>query len=337
MKASRSLIITTIASPNKALRAYAGECSRHGVDLIIAGDRKSPRDFSLTGADFWSLERQMESGFNVAAAIPENHYARKNTGYLAAMEKGNESILETDDDNLPYPSFWESPEKELGGRLITDRGWINVYRFFTEGEIWPRGYPLEHLGSEKLYRSEKPTLHNCTIQQGLADENPDVDAVYRLTRQLPLNFRKDLVFVLGRGSWCPFNSQNTVWFREAFPLMYLPSFCSFRMTDIWRSFVAQRIAWEYDWKIAFRSPTVYQERNVHDLMKDFRDEVPGYLHNSEIATALESLKLSPDPAKIHRNLTICYEKMADMGLVDRGELTILEKWGQDLKNLGIIP
>ena len=47
------------------------------------------------------------------------------------------------------------------------------------------------------------------------------------------------------------------------------------MTDIWRSFVAQRIAWTNNWSVLFDEPTVWQERNEHDLMRDFRDEVPG--------------------------------------------------------------
>ena len=54
-----------------------------------------------------------------------------------------------------------------------------------------------------------------------------------------------------------------------YPLLYLPAYCSFRMTDIWRSFVAQRIAWENGWRLLFHGPTMEQERNVHDLMKDF--------------------------------------------------------------------
>ncbi|MCK4748959.1 MAG: DUF288 domain-containing protein, partial [Bacteroidales bacterium] len=164
-------------------------------------------------------------------------------------------------------------------------------------------------------------------------DNPDVDALYRLTRGLPLKFQKDLSFVLGNESWCPFNSQNTVWFREAFPLLYLPSKCSFRMTDIWRSFVAQRIAWEYGWKIAFYSPTVYQERNEHNLLKDFEDEVPGYLNNAAIAKVLESLHLSGSPEYIYDNLIKCYQSMIGMGLIGGEEMNILKAWIHDLRQI----
>ncbi|MGD1699535.1 STELLO glycosyltransferase family protein [Dapis sp. BLCC M229] len=58
------------------------------------------------------------------------------------------------------------------------------------------------------------------------------------------------------------------------------------MTYIWRSFVAQRICWENGWRVLFYSPTVYQERNFYNLMRDFEDEVSGYLNNDKIAKSL---------------------------------------------------
>lgn len=333
MSSSRSLIITTISPPNKALSHYADECQHRDVDFIVVGDRKSPPDFSLPGSDFWSIERQKDSGFLTAGAIPENHYARKNIGYLASIEKGHEIILETDDDNIPYKHFWNSSENEIRGHIVRDIGWINIYRLFTNDMIWPRGFPLEHLGNAKDYAVGPDEKHFCPIQQGLADDNPDVDALYRLTRKLPIAFEKDLTFVLARGSWCPFNSQNTVWFKNAFPLLYLPSKCSFRMTDIWRSFVAQRISWEYGWEIAFYSPTVYQERNEHNLLRDLEDEVPGYLHNAEIGKALESLDLSDRTENIFDNLSRCYEALIGMNLVGGEEMDILKLWNKDLQRL----
>jgi hypothetical protein len=82
-----------------------------------------------------------------------------------------------------------------------------------------------------------------------------------------------------RNSWCPFNSQSTWFFKKAFPLMYLPCSCKHsECTDIWRSFIGQRCLWEIGEGVTFHSPSeVYQDRNEHDLLKDFEDEIPGYL------------------------------------------------------------
>jgi len=63
---------------------------------------------------------------------------------------------------------------------------------------------------------------------------------------------------------------------EAFPLIYLPCHVSFRMTDIWRSSSRRQLCGR---KAIDSVPQRYvvQERNEHNLMKDFRDEVDGYL------------------------------------------------------------
>jgi hypothetical protein len=147
---------------------------------------------------------------------------------------------------------------------------------------------------------------------------------------LPQSFRRDRRVAFAEGSWCPFNSQNTTWWSDAFPLLYLPAYCSFRMTDIWRSFVAQRVAWEQGWSVLFHEPTVRQERNEHNLMRDFRDEVPGYLHNDSIREALAALKLAPGVERLGENLLTCYECLVEMSLVGREELPLLSAWLEDL-------
>lgn len=106
--------------------------------------------------------------------------------------------------------------------------------------------------------------------------------------------------------WCPFNSQTTWWFPAACPLMYLPSFCTFRMTGIWRSFVAQRCLWAMGSALTFHQAEVIQQRNVHNLLKDFEDEVPGYLRNESICEILENVKLKPGREAVGGNLLRCY-------------------------------
>jgi hypothetical protein len=176
---------------------------------------------------------------------------------------------------------------------------------------------------------------DCPVQQGLADIDPDVDAIYRLVLPLPQRFRTDRALALAANTWCPFNSQNTAWWRDAAPLLYLPAYCSFRMTDIWRSFIAQRIAWENGWHLLFHGPTMEQERNVHDLMKDFRDEVPGYLNNHTIGDLLGALALQPGTAHLAGNLRACYRCLVDAGILDERELPLLDAWLTDLGRLGL--
>lgn len=334
MKTNVSLVVTSIAKPNRILRVLAEGCRDNDYQFTVIGDEASPPDFHLDGCRFYGLEEQYEMEFKLARLCPTKHYARKNLGYLIAIRNGASLIIETDDDNLPSEEFWRERERHQATPVLADGGWINVYRYFSEANIWPRGFPLDHLTAQTpSFASLSVQDIDCPIQQGLADENPDVDAIYRLVLPLPQSFRKDRRIALARGSWCPFNSQNTSWWSDAFPLLYLPAYCSFRMTDIWRSFIAQRIAWANDWAVLFHEPTVRQERNDHNLLRDFEDEVPGYLNNGAICEALGQLSLRSGVEHIGENLQVCYEKLVGMALIDRQELRLVEAWIEDLKQL----
>jgi hypothetical protein len=210
-------------------------------------------------------------------------------------------------------------------------GWANLYRYFTDALIWPRGLPLDVVNASlPAFETLRTIEVDCPIQQGLADANPDVDAIYRLLLPLPQDFRADRRVALAPGAWCPFNSQNTTWWPEAFPLLYLPAYCSFRMTDIWRSFVAQRIAAANGWHILFHEATVWQDRNEHNLMRDFADETVGYLNNSRIQAALVELVLASGARRIPDHMRRCYTALVDLGVVGAEELPLLDTWLADM-------
>ena len=327
----RCLVITSIARPTGLLRPLAAEARAHDVDLIVVGDQASPDDFELDGGDFYSLEQQRRLDLRLARLCPTGHYARKNIGYLLAMARGADTIVETDDDTVVHPSFWRPPGRARPGRTAAGPGWVNVYRYFSDAPIWPRGFPLDEVGRPVPPLDALPVTQVASpIQQGLIDDDPDVDAVYRLLFELPLRFRDGPSIALAPGAWCPFNSQNTTWWPEAFPLMYLPATCSFRLTDIWRSFVAQRLAWANGWEVLYHAPTISQSRNQHDLMADFRAEVPGYLENQGIRETLERLRFEPGPGRIPGNLRAAYGALVERGLLELRELDLLAAWLDDV-------
>ena len=330
-----ALVVTSIASPNDILKSLAAGAQTNGWAFYVIGDAASPADFSLAGARFLSVDDQLATGLAIAAACPLQHYARKNIGYLLAMRDGASVIVESDDDNRPLPAFWTPRRFAQNVRVVRNGGWTNVYGYFSEGPIWPRGLPLEFVRKPLPDFDSLPEAEvYCPIQQGLADGDPDVDAIYRLTMPLPGAFRRGRRVAISQGSWCPFNSQNTAWARETFPLLYLPAYCSFRMTDIWRSFVAQRIALENGWAVLFDEANVYQERNEHDLMRDFRDEVPGYLNNRGICETLGRVTMRRGIPALAENLLRCYEALIAGSFLDKRELAPLEAWISDLAGCG---
>lgn len=327
-----AIVVTSIFEPSEGVEKIAQQCDQRGIKFIVVGDAPSPEKFEVPACDFYSLQAQKDSEFEFAKLCPARHYSRKNFGYLVAVRQGVERIVETDDDNLPYASFWEGRERQLTIPQVTDSGWLNVYQYFSDTGIWPRGLPLDQVQTKGPDWDDLATQSvDCPIQQGLANDNPDVDAIYRLILPLPLKFyegKRSVAF--GNGAWCPFNSQNTTWWKDAFPLMYLPTYCSFRMTDIWRSFVAQKIAWANGWSILFHEPTMWQERNDHNLMHDFRQEMDGYLRNTELGEVLDQVDCLPGVDELPRNLTKCYEKLVESSFVDPKELDLLQAWLTDL-------
>lgn len=323
------LIVTTINSPTDAVLSLANGANQNDVSFIIVGDTKTPNEFYVNGTKYLSIEEQELKFPDICSVLPKAHYTRKNIGYLLAISNGANLIQETDDDNYPRDEFWENPNSLIIGEEFACKPWANVYSLFSEKRIWPRGLPLEYV------HDSKPTLTHVgsaysrgLIIQGLADKNPDVDAIYRLICDLPIYFNKRSPVIIQPGSWCPFNSQNTIFRKEVFPLLYLPSMCSFRMTDIWRSFVAQRCLWELGEGLVFTSASVWQERNAHDLFNDFKQEVDGYILNDKIRKVLDSTILnSKDMAS---NLRVCYEKLVKSELLPKGELPIVYKWCEEL-------
>ena len=333
MPPKTALIVTSISAPNPVLKSLAAGSLAHGWDFIVTGDTKSPADFELEGCYYLSVAQQEATTHELGRVCPTRSYTRKNIAYLEAIARGAEVIVETDDDNFPRAEFWLPRLPQVACRPVTHQGWVNVYAYFSEKFIYPRGLPIDHARATPPIPATQQVME-CPLQQGLADDNPDVDAVYRMLFPLPFVFDKDVlpVALLG-GAWCPFNSQNTTFFQKIFPLLYLPAHCSFRMTDIWRSFVAQRILHHLDHPVMFHGSTVWQERNEHSLHQDFCDEVPGYVNNHEIRTALMALDFGND-MDLYSLLHRCYGCLMEKGWVGKEEATLLATWTRDLKKLG---
>ena len=328
-----AVVVTTINAPTRAVIEIQARARDLGATFYVIGDSKSPPDYDLPGARWLDVAGQKATGLRFAQLCPVRHYARKNIGYLLAMRDGASVLIETDDDNIPRDGFWAPRQRVSQAQRVEQPGWCNAYRYFSDALIWPRGLPLDRI-HDPVAALVPGARSDCPIQQGLADENPDVDAVYRLVLPLPQNFAPGREVVLGPGVWCPFNSQNTTFWREAFPLLYLPFHCSFRMTDIWRSLVAQRLSWECGWDLLFHSSTVFQERNAHDLMRDFAEEVPGYLHNERIRKTLEDLPLERGVGALSANLHRAYQALIALDVVGAEEAALLDAWRADLDAVG---
>jgi len=318
------IIITTINKPTKAIIDYSNIVKRMGWKLLIVGDEKTPDEYEQFDCEFLSLKKQHQNWGEFSRLIPVNHYCRKNIGYLYAFLHGAEWVFDTDDDNIPLQNFAESLIAKRTAQIVEYDGFINVYKYFSEQSVWPRGIPLENIkqcGNLTGLTSER----TFALTQFLADQDPDVDAIYRLTNNTLVNFDASAPSIyLTPGTWSPCNSQATLLHRDYFHTLYLPCFVPFRMTDIWRSFVAQKVLWANGEGVVFVAPNVVQERNPHDFFKDFKDEVLGYLYNQEIRIHLDSLSLKKKTYS--EQLLACYLEMKAVGVIQDSEFPLIVEW-----------
>ncbi len=274
------VIITSIYPPTDAVRAFA---AWPGWTTVVVGDRKSPPDWLADGVVYLSLRDQLAFAPEFCRHLPENTYTRKMVGYCWAFRHGAEAIFESDDDNIPYPQAAATVDRDLARRgvlaptLASKNGWVNVYAEFGARDVWPRGFPLQklHDGAEPVHEDAGAGLPWGVLQY-LADGDPDVDAIYRMTNGAEVHFARERQLSLAPGAFTPFNSQATLWAPESFPLMFLPLGVPDRVTDILRGYVALACLWRHGLTLGCASPVVHQVRNAHNLLNDFSQEIDLY-------------------------------------------------------------
>lgn len=276
------IVITTINRPTEAIKKFS---RWKGWELVVVGDRKTPADWYCENTTFLDVEAQHRVGRQFSMSIPNDTYVRKMVGYIYAINNGADVIFESDDDNIPYhdasitiQNILDDPCYHYGGDVDSETGWLNVYEsLFSAQGVWPRGYPIEYLRTDKKFHLTSFGKPRGVIQF-LADHDPDVDAIYRMVNGKCVVFGKGIVASLRKGTMCPINSQATLWFKESFPFMFLPVGIPDRQTDIIRGYMATIALWRMKKSVYFASPIVFQERNEHNLLDDFVQEVELYKH-----------------------------------------------------------
>jgi hypothetical protein len=321
------IVMTSIHYPTAAVRSFS---SLKDTRLIVVGDKKTPSDWSCENVLFLPVGKQDQIGRHLHNVLPYNHYCRKMLGYLHAMEMNARGIIDVDDDNHPKPGFSFPAFEGKYDKVPKNQGFINIYQYFTDQKIWPRGLPLRSI-NKNYELCNGTTVLDCKVGvwQGLADGRPDVDAIYCLVDDRPCTFAERPPIVLSEGTFSPFNTQNTIIRKELFPLMYLPAHVTFRFTDILRGLIAQPIMWLYGFHLGFSEATVTHERNPHDYFNDFLSEIPMYQHTErvvEIAEKVVCRKYSPS-----ENLFITYEALVNAGIADKLEMTVLAAWIKDIE------
>lgn len=302
---SKFIVTTTINDVTPALRKYD---ELEDWNLIVVGDKKTP-NIKLKNGEFipWNLQNSL--GFKCESHIPWNVIQRRNLGYLLAIRSGAEIIATIDDDNIPLQSWGQNiyVGSSVTRRMISDSvvcDSLFEHSNVTTQKLWHRGFPIQRL-EERHKRKESIATGFVDVQAGLWNGDPDIDAVCRIAGgPFDLEF-SNMEFIIDNKCFSPYNTQNTLFSRRVAPAMCL-MFSVGRMDDIWASYMTQRIMRELDSHVLFTGPTVFQDRNEHDLSIDLENEMIGYRNTDDFISKLNQIDLSSS-----NNVLEMYEKIVE--------------------------
>ena len=332
---TKCVIITTINKPTETILKHINNTE---YDVIIVGDNKTPDDYKNLNCIYLDIPSQQKLFPELSALLPYNHYSRKNLGYLYAIKKGYNIIYETDDDNIPYDNF-DNILQYNNIQMITEQNntWINIFKHFTNNaHIWPRGFPLSLLKNEPNYLIQD-TDKTPSIINGLVENDPDVDALFRIicNHQDSIQWDKNKCVLINNKNVCVFNTQNTFWLNpELFICLLIPCSVSFRYCDILRGLIVNIILKKTNNYMMYSSPNVVQNRNEHNLISDFKSEYEMYIHNETILNYIEnniddinSVNVnSVNVNSVNKILISIYNNLLINNVITQKDIDILNKW-----------
>jgi len=340
---------------------------------------RDPRLVLLTVAQQEVLAQQSP----YVASVPWNHFGRKNLGYLYAVHRKARYIFDFDDDNILFDAASSSSDSSNSGQSVavvpatpangavdevnmastevvqSSNGPVeallpvfNPYPLMgsTNPEAWPRGFPLDHITRPATWQAPRTSggpgsFARVGVWQSLANHDPDVDALLRLTQrhnQFDFAARAEPV-ALGAGTLAPYNAQACTHAQAAHWLTLLPTSVPGRVSDIWRGYVAQRSLWDVGLRLGFMAPAVRQDRSPHSFLADADAEVGLYFKATKLAELLAAWpapsleggsKSSGGGASAAGRLEQMYAALYARGYLEESDVVACQLWLQALADAG---
>ncbi len=310
-------VTTTIFGPSSAVRRQA-RLYHHGWCMVIVSDKKGQPTYDIKGIPkearrrsvvYLNVQDQLafanRTQIDMIGNLPWNHFGRKNVGYLYAIAHGAKWIWDFDDDN-ELTGRGDIVIPGLRGSEVTylevKRSGIPAFNPYPlmgapHFPVWPRGLPLTRVKDEQCHKFKEEELIKTSaplssfgIIQSLANHDPDVDGIHRLIMPLHFDFQPSpqsrantLPVAVPQDSFAPLNAQAALFLeQESLWMTFLPVTVHGRVADIWRGYVAQRLAREVGKRMLFTPPLVRQERNPHNFLADMQGESDLYLRSDAL-------------------------------------------------------
>ncbi|GFH62185.1 hypothetical protein CTEN210_18661 [Chaetoceros tenuissimus] len=356
----------------------SGPFSTCGDDIKTKSTNKTNN--SLENIFFFGIEEQLkwESKAGHLGAFfrktPWNHFARKNLGYLFALINGAKVIFDFDDDNyiklgplkeplnvFPFETNIKPNEimirnvsvPVLGSYIFNHhklmRPLVNGTSY--DGSTWARGFPLNFImedeitNGEILYHKDVKLGQNkqsIGVIQYLADGNPDVDAIHRLSKPLPMNFdfsSDARPILVPKHAYAPYNAQATIHTYNAFWATLLPITVPGRVSDIWRSYFSQCLFADSDLRVIFAPPKIMQCRVAHDYLGDFQAEQDLYSKSGKLLEYLSNWDMKTynythPQFDIPHRMQQLWINLYEHGYIEKDDVFYMQEWIGTLLQFG---
>ena len=281
---SKYIVTTSIYPPSDAIIKFS---NKPEWKLIVVGDKKTPHELyrAINNIIYLDPDFQETNYKTLSDLIGWNCTSRRSIGYVEAIKRGAEIVASVDDDNIPYDDW--GTNLILNTPITIDSykpidECINVFDPLSptnHSSLWHRGYPLNYVHNKNNINKEITSIIP-DVQADFWDGDPDIDAIERMIYAPTCKFDKN-VFPFTSSVMSPFNSQNTFLTKKAI-IDYFMFPDTGRMEDIWASYYCL----SKQHKVVYNKPTVFQERNAHNYIVDFKNEIIGYENNSKLINEL---------------------------------------------------
>ena len=277
------IVTTTINSPTKATRKFA---EMKDWTLVVVGDTKTPhQEYKDLDCVYLSPDIQENISRELSDTIGWKSIQRRNLGFLFAYQQGADIVATVDDDNIPYDDWGQNVlvGQEIECDLYEPEDDVFDPLSITNTlHIWHRGYPIELLQKRHRVEYKGKTKRKVLVQADLWDGDPDIDAMARLTMKPIVKYNITSPYCSNKIA--PFNSQNTFLAREVIPFYTVLPHVG-RMDDIWGAYIMQ---YYFPNSVIYNKASVYQDRNVQDLITNLEKEIIGYRNTFNLLNDLEN-------------------------------------------------
>lgn len=336
-----ALITTTIHVPY--VLSFYRELNKD-VMFFIAGDRKTPhsevRKFvsKLGNAVYYSDADQERLGYKCSELIGWNRIMRRNIALLEAIKYGADIIISIDDDNTPldkdyFTTFTRVLKQPFTGIQVTsDDGWFNIGEYMIPS-IYHRGFPYGRRHVDHTYTMRHIHDVKIGVAAGLWFGDPDIDAMERITKRSKVYQIAEVVregICVDSEILAPTNSQNTAYILELAPLFMVWTGVG-RYDDIWASYCAQRIMRTFGYHVYYGPPFVWQERHLHNLWQNLRDEILGMENTTRLCEDILATDL--DEGTVLEKLEHLYEYLKGKKYLPPIVYELGKAWCEDVRSI----